>query len=56
MDFRSISQEVYDLANSNDPLAAPVKEALKVIDDSLDIHRWVELALACKSFKHVWIL
>ena len=42
MDFRSISREVYDLANSDDLLAAPVREALEVIDESLDTYRWVE--------------
>jgi len=32
----SIAQEVYGLAESNEPIAKLVKEALQVIDDALD--------------------
>lgn len=42
MDFGKIAQEVYDLANSDDPLAALIKEALEVIGESLDTYGWVE--------------
>ncbi|TFK42376.1 hypothetical protein BDQ12DRAFT_676104 [Crucibulum laeve] len=38
MDCRKIGQELYDLAQSNDPLAPIVKEALDVIDECLDTH------------------
>ena len=34
--FFAIAQEVYALAASSDPLAAPVKEALDVIDEALE--------------------
>lgn len=32
---------MYELANSGDPLAPLVKEALDVIDEGLDTHGWV---------------
>ena len=35
-DPASIAQEVYDLAESDEPIAMLVKEALQVIDDALD--------------------
>lgn len=34
--YSTIAKEVYALAESEDPLAGPVKEALAVIDDALD--------------------
>ncbi|KAE9389290.1 adenine nucleotide alpha hydrolases-like protein [Gymnopus androsaceus JB14] len=34
--MEQVAQQVYDLANSNDPLAPRVKEALDVIDEGLD--------------------
>jgi len=44
MNLKKISSDVYDLAESTDPIAPLVKEALDVIDCSLDSHGW-ELAL-----------
>jgi len=41
MDFKKIAREVYDLANSDDPLAPVVKEALGVIEDGLNTYGWV---------------
>lgn len=41
MNCRKIALEVYELANSDDPLAPLVKEALDVIDEGLDTHGWV---------------
>lgn len=42
MDFKKIATEVYELAEQqSDPLAPLVKEALEVIDQSLDTHGWV---------------
>ena len=38
MNHRSISQDVYGLAESADPIAPRVKEALEVIDAGLDSH------------------
>jgi len=37
MDSRKIAQEIYNI-DHNDALYAPVKEALDVIDECLDIH------------------
>jgi len=37
MDSRKIAQEIYNI-DPNDALYAPVKEALDVIDECLDIH------------------
>lgn len=34
--MEQVAQQVYELANSNDPLAPRVKEALDVIDEGLD--------------------
>jgi len=43
MDCRKIANDVYKLASlgPSDPLSAAVKEALDVIDESLDIHGYV---------------
>ena len=38
MDFRKIARDVYDLANSDEPPAPAVKEALDVIEEGLDIY------------------
>ncbi|KAJ7507172.1 hypothetical protein B0H11DRAFT_1970571 [Mycena galericulata] len=38
MDCKKVAETVYDLANSQDPLAALVTEALCVIDEALDVH------------------
>jgi len=38
-----IAKQVYDLANSEDPFAPLVKEALDVIDEGIDTHGWVTL-------------
>jgi FAD synthetase len=38
MDCKQVAETVYDLANSQDPLAPLVKEALDVIDEALDTH------------------
>jgi FAD synthetase len=38
MDCKKVAVTVYDLANSQDPLAPLVKEALDVIDSALDTH------------------
>lgn len=36
IDYREISRAVYALADSQEPIAPLVKEALGVIDDALD--------------------
>lgn len=44
MDYKTVAEQVYNLANADpakDPLAPLVKEALEVIDQSLDTHGWV---------------
>lgn len=41
MNCKSIATEVYQLAESQSPIAAMVKEALDVIDTGLDTHGWV---------------
>jgi hypothetical protein len=38
-----IAREVYDLANSSEPIAPLVKEALDVIDHGLDSHGYVRV-------------
>jgi hypothetical protein len=40
MNCRRIARDVYGLAESAEPIAALVKEALDVIDDGLDRHGW----------------
>lgn len=49
MDCKNIAVQVYDLAGSHDPLAPLVKEALDVIDQALDTHRWVRALHARQS-------
>lgn len=34
--MEQVAKEIYDLANSQDPLAPLLKEALQVIDEGLD--------------------
>ena len=44
MNYKAIAEQVYGLAKvdpSEEPLAPLVKEALEVIDQSLDTHGWV---------------
>ena len=44
MNCKTIAEQVYGLAKTDpaeEPLASPVKEALEVIDQSLDTHGWV---------------
>ena len=38
MDLGKIAQEVHDLADSDDSLALPVREALQVIEECLDFY------------------
>ena len=38
LDCEAIAKEVYDLAESEEPIAPLVKEALAVIDQALDIY------------------
>ena len=43
MNTVKIAREVYDLANSSEPIAPLVKEALDVIDHGLDSHGYVRV-------------
>jgi hypothetical protein len=48
MNRQRISRDVYDLANSADPIAPLVREALDVIDCSLDSYGWdLTVVLPC---------
>ena len=48
MDCKRIATDVYQLAESIDPIAPLVKEALEVIDQSLDSHGY-ELPIGSES-------
>jgi FAD synthetase len=41
MNCKNIATEVYGLADSDDPLAPLVTEALKVIEEAIDVHECV---------------
>ncbi|KAJ7628378.1 hypothetical protein FB45DRAFT_36816 [Roridomyces roridus] len=56
MDCKKIAQSVYDLANSDDPLAAPVKEALDVIDQALDTHGQEHVSISFNGGKDCTVL
>ncbi|KAK7007712.1 hypothetical protein R3P38DRAFT_3212266, partial [Favolaschia claudopus] len=45
-DCKDVAKTVYDLANSQDPLAPLVKEALDVIDEALEIHGNASLSVS----------
>ncbi|KAF8892881.1 hypothetical protein BD779DRAFT_1436325 [Infundibulicybe gibba] len=56
MDCHAIAREVYDLANSDDPLAPSVKEALEVIDSSLDDHGPANVSISFNGGKDCTVL
>ncbi|KDR77115.1 hypothetical protein GALMADRAFT_95781 [Galerina marginata CBS 339.88] len=56
MDCRKIANDVYALANSSDPLAQAVKEALGVIDECLDTHGPDNVALSFNGGKDCTVL
>ncbi|KAF8065067.1 hypothetical protein FPV67DRAFT_1501356 [Lyophyllum atratum] len=56
MDYRRIAQEVYDLADSDDPLAPMVKEALEVIEEGLDTHGQDAVSLSFNGGKDCTVL
>ncbi len=41
VDYAAIARDVYALVGKNDPLAAPVKEALEVIDEAFETWGYV---------------
>ncbi|KAF8635671.1 hypothetical protein AX15_000297 [Amanita polypyramis BW_CC] len=56
MDFRRIAREAYDLANLDDPLSAPVREALQVIDECLDTYGPQNISLSFNGGKDCTVL
>ena len=49
VNYHSISQAVYDLASSNDPVAPLVRESLDVIEDALDSFGWAYFSIRLHS-------
>ena len=45
VDYAALAREVYAFARSGDPLAAPVKEALEVIDEAFETWGYVILPM-----------
>ena len=45
VDYAAIAMDVYALAGTEDPLAAPVKEALDVIDEAFETWGCVDSTL-----------
>ena len=41
VDHHAVEKSVYDLANSSDPIASQVREALEVIESALDTFKYV---------------
>ncbi|KAG6919147.1 hypothetical protein DXG01_008954 [Tephrocybe rancida] len=56
MDCRKIAEQVYGLANSDDPLAPMVKEALEVIDQGLDTHGQESVSISFNGGKDCTVL
>ncbi|KDQ50972.1 hypothetical protein JAAARDRAFT_62858 [Jaapia argillacea MUCL 33604] len=51
MDTKTIARDVYGLAESSEPIAPLVKEALQVIDESLDTHGHEHVSLSFNGGK-----
>ncbi|KAJ7721043.1 hypothetical protein B0H16DRAFT_1386504 [Mycena metata] len=56
MDCKKVAETVYDLANSQDPLAPLVKEALEVIDCALDTHGPERVSISFNGGKDCTVL
>ncbi|KAK7042470.1 FAD synthetase [Favolaschia claudopus] len=56
MDCKDVAKTVYDLANSQDPLAPLVKEALDVIDEALEIHGQERVSISFNGGKDCTVL
>ncbi|KAJ7337430.1 hypothetical protein DFH08DRAFT_876816 [Mycena albidolilacea] len=56
MDCKQVAETVYDLANSQDPLAPLVKEALDVIDEALDTHGQERVSISFNGGKDCTVL
>ncbi|KAJ7043388.1 hypothetical protein C8F04DRAFT_1072016 [Mycena alexandri] len=56
MDCKKVAETVYDLANSQDPLAPLVKEALEVIDCALDTHGQEHVSISFNGGKDCTVL
>ncbi|KAJ7253020.1 hypothetical protein B0H12DRAFT_1117077 [Mycena haematopus] len=56
MDCKQVAETVYDLANSQDPLASLVKEALSVIDEALDTHGQERVSISFNGGKDCTVL
>ncbi|KAJ7130290.1 hypothetical protein C8R44DRAFT_613565 [Mycena epipterygia] len=56
MDCKKVAETVYDLANSQDPLAPLVKEALDVIDQALDTHGQERVSISFNGGKDCTVL
>ncbi|KAJ7151397.1 hypothetical protein C8R43DRAFT_1005013 [Mycena crocata] len=56
MDCKKVAETVYDLANSQDPLAPLVKEALDVIDQVLDTHGQEHVSISFNGGKDCTVL
>ncbi|KAM6501128.1 hypothetical protein JOM56_004142 [Amanita muscaria] len=56
MEFRNLAQQVYDLANSDDPLSKPVKEALQVIEECLNDYGPQHVSLSFNGGKDCTVL
>ncbi|GLB39756.1 putative phosphoadenosine phosphosulfate reductase family protein [Lyophyllum shimeji] len=56
MNHRAIARQVYELADSDDPLAPRVKEALEVIDQALDAHGQEAVSLSFNGGKDCTVI
>ncbi|ESK88660.1 fad synthetase [Moniliophthora roreri MCA 2997] len=56
VDFTQIAEQVYNLAASDDPIAPLVKEALDVIDESLDSHGQESVSISFNGGKDCTVL
>ncbi|RPD52900.1 adenine nucleotide alpha hydrolases-like protein [Lentinus tigrinus ALCF2SS1-7] len=55
-DYAAIAQDVYALAQTDDPLAAPVKEALEVIDEAFETWGQEHVSLSFNGGKDCTVL
>ncbi|VDB85145.1 unnamed protein product [Peniophora sp. CBMAI 1063] len=56
MDFDTVAKEVYHLTASNEDIAGPVREAVKVIEDALDTYGPEKVALSFNGGKDCTVL
>lgn len=56
MDYQKIASDVYNLADSDEPIAPLVREALQVIEQCLDQYGWAAIYLCSCAIHHPDIL